>query len=440
MQDNVKQFKYLLTISFAWILPVALWWATISEPNKRDFANRANEILGDSKKTITAFEQEYGSVPTNLSMLRSFAKLRNKSFAPYDTNGQRLDYVRFDKRHYLLRSFGQDGEQDHGKSLDDHVVGRVQGIPEKPYSHIKKDKNIETYDSALLLGSKSPDGKWYAQLYIDKLSGAKRLAVRKIGNNKFYLIVYHDGVEEFRWIPGSPYIIFTATSSGRYQDGLFLWDLTNDKVVDVMKISKVFSKNIETLFKGIDKLHLSLVKLDENQRKLYFLIYPNHEEALSPFQWVGMSSIFTLDIDSVLKEPIRPVIEEYQTKETYSILSSFWKSKEYSEDGLLTQKSYTKVRKQNLKQRLKSWNAFVEKHYHTPVSSYAIWRWVLDHMKALTVDDFKSDRVQIMKNLKDLSVLLIKDRTAPSYLRFLSLYIHDQAQKGQTKWLIQPSH
>jgi len=434
--DSTNYYKYLLAIAFAWICPIVLWWATIAQPNDRDFNLRTDEILEQGKQTVVQFEADFGAVPTNLSMLRSFAKLSNESFAPYDTNNQRLDYVRFDDSHYVLRSFGKDGFQNHGKSSDDRIIGRVIGVPRFPYLNSRQSSvRTNAYDSGLLLGSVSKDKRWYAQLYVDKLTGSKKLVTRDLKRKNHYLIAYHDGIEEFYWVPGSQKIIFTATSSGRYQDGLFIWDLTTDKTVDILKAAKTFSPNIEALIGNIDRLHLSLLKLDIRSQKLYFLMFPNLYEPLSPYRWIGMSSIFTLDLRSVSQKAPRPIIQEYIPDETYSLMKSFWKSADFPSSGTLVQRKYTKVRVQNMKKRLEIWSPFVKKHFQTPISGYAMWRWIMDHIEAYGDKRYVSLKGQILANLKQLSELLAKDRVAPSYLRSLAHFVYQHADANRIKWL-----
>ncbi len=439
-KDSSSYYKYLLVIAFAWICPIALWWATIAQPNDRDFNLRTDEILQQGKQTVTDFEAKFGAVPTNLSMLRSFAKLSNASFAPYDTNNQRLDFVRFDDSHYVLRSFGKDGFQNHGKSSDDRLIGRVIAVPKSQYTDSRQNSfRTHAYDSGLLLGSVSNDKRWYAQLYVDKLTGSKRLVTRDLSRKDHYLIAYHDGVEEFYWVPGTQKIIFTATSSGRYQDGLFLWDLSTDKTVDVLKAAKTFSPNIEVLLGDVERFHLSLLKLDKQSNKLYFLMFPNQHRPLSPFSWIGMSSIFTLDLASVTLKSPRPKIKEHILDETYSLMKAFWKSTNFPSAGTMTQKKYTKLRLQNVKKRLELWSPFIKENYHTPISGYATWRWIIDHLEAYGDQRYESLKDQIIINLKQLSELLARDRVAPSYLRSLAHFVFQRVESDQIDWLL-PQH
>ena len=434
---RTNYYKYLLAIAFAWICPTALWWATIAQPNDRDFNLRTDEILQNGKQTVTEFEAEFGAVPTNLSMLRSFAKLSHESFAPYDTNNQRLDYIRFDDSHYLLRSFGKDGYQNHGKSSDDRMIGRVIAVPKYPYMDTKQNSlRINAFDSALLLGSVSMDKRWYAQLYVDKLTGAKRLVTRDLRRKNHYLIAYHDGIEEFYLLPGTQKIIFTATSSGRYQDGLFLWDLETDTTLDILKAAKTFSPNISALIGDIERLHLSLLKLDTQSNKLYFLMFPNLYKPLSPFLWIGMSSIFTLDLGTISGKSPRPLIQEYIPDETYSVMKAFWKSSDFPKVGTLTQKKFSRVRGKNLQKRLELWSSFVKSYYHTPVSGYATWRWIIDLLEAYSDERYKTVKNQIISNLKQLSELLARDRVAPSYLRSLAHYVYVNVEAGRIDWLL----
>ncbi|WP_457835994.1 hypothetical protein, partial [Staphylococcus aureus] len=49
-----------------------------------------------------------------------------------------------------------------------------------------------------------------------------------------FMVAPHDAVEEFLWLPAGDRIVFTATGSNRYRDGLYLWDLRTDSVINLL--------------------------------------------------------------------------------------------------------------------------------------------------------------------------------------------------------------
>jgi hypothetical protein len=222
----------------SWAVPLA--WVLAIPPSGAawDAEEATASQLGASQKLIERFVKDYGETPYSITELRTFATLRNENFSAYDAFGNRLEYIRLDPRLYILRSFGRDGRQNTPATPRDPAIGSLGKSRDKGlvYRFVRQNEPATTfYPAPLLVGADSPNSIWTARLYVDKTAGVKRLLVRHHGGDgAFFMVAPHDGVEEFVWMPSGYQIVFTAAQSSRYRDGIYLWNLLDDSMINLI--------------------------------------------------------------------------------------------------------------------------------------------------------------------------------------------------------------
>jgi hypothetical protein len=248
------------------------------------------------------FIEELGDTPDTLSELKAFARPRKENFTSHDPFGRLLQYIRLSHEHFVIRSFGSDGAQNTLDSVRDPSVGHWNEIPESTLVYrYKSEVSLNMYAPTLALGINSPDGQWFAQIYFDRMSGKKQLLVRHRTEQSFFMIANHDLVEEFLWLPDSSQILFTATSSARYPDGVYIWNLLTDQTVNLL------ANNQMNLMLGedfhVDSMYLSLSGISADGNKAYVYIEPRHSNELSPRQFFRFSKLYAISLDGSLFNP-----------------------------------------------------------------------------------------------------------------------------------------
>ncbi|MEZ4743117.1 MAG: hypothetical protein R3B45_11845 [Bdellovibrionota bacterium] len=222
----------LILLLICWALPLA-WVASYPyKGNNEDQNVKLKTHLNTSKTLIKNFYNEYEAVPQNLNELRAYARAKKEDFVPWDTYGQRLNYLRLSPDSWYLKSFGSDGQQNTLMTDEDFVVSSIDEESSQGIVH-DYNQNAILYNPVILLGSNSPQGNWFAKLYLDKTSSTRRLLVRHRAKNNYFMIAEHDTVEEFYWLPDGYRIIFSATGSSLYRDGIYLWNLINNKLTNI---------------------------------------------------------------------------------------------------------------------------------------------------------------------------------------------------------------
>jgi hypothetical protein len=186
-----------------------------------------NRVLAENHRILQSFVRVWADTPHSAAELAAFSK---GSFQFFDGYGHTIEYLRLSEENFLLRSFGQDGRQNILFRKADPGIHSLGQIPEG--SLVYKPKGEESrwriYPFPLLEGSFSPNGDWYAQVFADPITAQRKLLVRH-SEKPIYLIARHDFVEEFLWLPNSHSLVFTASMSGSYGSGLYVWDLSSDR-------------------------------------------------------------------------------------------------------------------------------------------------------------------------------------------------------------------
>jgi hypothetical protein len=187
-------------------------------------------LIKSNEKIIRNYVRAWGETPASLNDIRLYARQTGTQFVNYDVWGERLEYLRLGKVNYTLRSFGADGVQNRPGTRLDPGVFHWGLLLEKGLRYDEESGPMHARPSVVLFaGADDSRGLWHAKLFVDPISGSRRLLVRSRQKKNLYMLAPHDGVEEFLWVPGQQKIIFTASQSARYADGLYIWDLEKDE-------------------------------------------------------------------------------------------------------------------------------------------------------------------------------------------------------------------
>lgn len=247
IQKNQTDFNSLLTLFIFWIIP-AVWIATIPR-NKTPWQEEkfAKNMLKNGEFIINKFQNDFGYAPQTLSQIRVYALFLKKKFIPWDSYGQKFEYFNFDNNQWYLRSFGKDGRQNTLMTPQDLLVSKLNESKSEGVKHSYYNQSSR-YNPIILNGSYSFQDQWFAKLYQDYVSGSSKLVVRHSKKKDYFLIAQHDAIEEFYWLPDGYRIVYSASGSNRYKDGIYLWNLLNDETVQIFPeqpnlASSTFSSN-----------------------------------------------------------------------------------------------------------------------------------------------------------------------------------------------------
>jgi len=201
--------------------------------------------LRATERALELWRSKHGHYPGSLGAMMAAPEIRAKNPPFHDIAGNRLQYIRIGLDAFILRSFGSDslpalsaGPQDDVilESIASRDSGGMTLVADGHRVGSDASANLvefALYPPAASDGLWSPDGKWVARIASNPDNGEHRIIVMKEDHSRV-LISPHDRVEEFLWETGSePSLIFSATGSDLYDDGIFRWRLSAGEHADV---------------------------------------------------------------------------------------------------------------------------------------------------------------------------------------------------------------
>ncbi len=228
--------KYILLI-----FPI-FWLALI--PVKLDFSWSTASTLEKLKLmqlAIDKFRTQYHRFPESSSEIRSYILAQGITFTPYDYFGMRVQYMSLSNDEYFVKSFGPDQIINHPGGEKDLTIVKMKAQKRIPASQESKTNHLmKLFPAPLLVGNRPRNKNYYARIITENINHSRRLIVRGLTDNNFIITSFHDGVEEFLWLGDGHTIVFSANGSPRYQDGIYLWDITNNSTVNIL--SKVVAR------------------------------------------------------------------------------------------------------------------------------------------------------------------------------------------------------
>jgi len=432
-----------------------------------------SERLIAAEHLVEVFIKELGEVPPSLAELKVFARATGRSINLHDGWGARFDYLRLDSRHFVLRSFGRDGLQNTLVSAPDEGVFRSGTLPTT--SLVAKWRTRfepQGYPAAMLLGADSPNHVWHARLFVDPLAGTRRLLVRRRDTTNLHMFAPHDSVEEFLWLPGGHQLVFTATGSARWRDGIWLWNLLNDSIVNLLDANAASNDQQAGARPSgqpgtptsatPNQWFLSLLGVTVAPQVVYAAVVPRGVDApLDPAVLYSAAAIRAWVIaDPTDDETVRPVpVDLPQSVTTTDILARISKSasggdddpgnpKDLREDGesadtvagTRTQKTWAALpRSGNKEQVLGAWSDFAEKNAASPLFPYALWQLTgfyaeasrISQEQALSSADGKNPSEALRTFGAEIAKAASALPMAPLYVRAMAGHQYGQLLRGE---------
>lgn len=431
-----KLLPWVALVLVFWVPPAA--WVALAQPRflqaSRPLAV-SKQRLSAAAQALRSYMEAHKKLPATFQMLRAFARAEALAFSSYDGYGQRLDYVRLDPRHYILRSFAADGTQNTLGGVPDVGVVSWGERPDRPIGYrTPRGPRIELYPAALLEGCDSPDGNSHARLFVDAETLTRRLVVRLKARGEFFMVAPHDRVEEFFWLPSSHKIAYTATGSTRHRDGLYLWDLDDDSVENLSDLARG-ALPISPAARGAN-LWLSLAGVSEIGPTVYVFAGPRHDGTLDPAQFFVDANLFGFQLSAggakgakvLTGEALKGLSFQAPYRKPLSLGTGL-----DATGGTKAQLDWLKLGFEgNLENILLNWHAFAESHAESPIFPYALWL-----LSSLYGESFEqlarlhSKDADVLRTFgTEISRALINLELAPTYLKSLALFTHEQLMDG----------
>ncbi|MEN9834931.1 MAG: hypothetical protein RL011_1124 [Pseudomonadota bacterium] len=417
---------------FGLIFPI--FWVVMTLPSMLPFQalNRTKQFLKEDAGALQLFFGKYDKTPDNLNVLRSFAAGFSLPFEVYDPFGERIDFIRLDDRHFILRSFGTDQVQNNlASAVDIAVVSWGERAGEPLVYAYPNSPRPEFYPAALLPGAESPSHQLLAKLFADPVSHARRLVVRHLKRDGLYMVAPHDGVEEFFWLPAGDRLIYSATGSTRYRDGLYLWNLNTDTVVNLLE--KVRAPTLRGVAQGADAYWLALAGVSEKGPVVYFYLRPRHAGGLSPVEFFDKSSIVAIAVPEKGK-PRLANYEEFPNAAAMGAIGSAYVTKStLAGRGTSLQQDWLELTTSNdLEQLLTSWHDISEESVGTALYPYSLWMLSNLYGESATTSGAlgKREREVLRSYGTEVARALINYPLAPSYLKGLALFNYEELMAG----------
>jgi hypothetical protein len=411
--------------SLSWFIPI--FWTTLSLSAAHGFLqwNKTRTTLTEFQHWIERFETDYHRLPYQLAEVRALARAHDQDIAPYDNYGMRLQYLPLTDKDYLIKSFGRDEQENRPHTSVDTTVSTMSQKPETFIQPEGLQQSIpQFYQPAFLEGTQSPQTGLIASVEIQPQFHLRQLLVRSPKNSDFYMVAFHDMVEEFLWLPSGLELVFTAFGSQRYEDGIFYWNLKDNTIHNMLpELRRQFWKDLpeDWLFYG------SLSHISHDPALIYLILAPAGSEELNPKEFYSFNNLLAIPINEGLARKV-----EAQRIQTDLAFTAF--DYDLAQDRLLkTAEMASPVQQEWLalslegdtEELLSSWQDFSSNHPTSPMCVYGLW-WVSsvynDAFRYLTEQG--SAEAQVIRGFGiEMSEALIGMPAAPRYLRAMGRYL-----------------
>lgn len=366
----------------------------------------------------------WGVVPETLNELRLFARENGRRLNSYDAWGERIDYLRLDPVNYLIRSFGEDGIQNRPNSDVDLGVSHLgplepQGLQYNAHEGVAHPR----LSAVLFAGSSDDSGKWAAKIFVDPMSGAKHLIVRSQQQKDLVMMANHDGVEEFLWLPNHEKIVFTASHSLRYPDGLYVWDLKTDDFYNLFN-EEQGGATIE--MNGEQKrLHMALAYVTATTPSQIGVFEASAVQSrLDPKKFFHPQSLHVFILDQVIKH-IRPLPDAATKASVHD--TEFLGSMTVVQGGTGTaiQKAWLGLPMGgDWEESMIAWQDFAAQHSKTQLAPYAVFGLSIFYSDAAAVAGLASKEGKAFAGLSaEMGNTLNSISSAPGYLRAIGAWL-----------------
>lgn len=409
---------------FGLLLPSMWIFLTLlaSPTSSRQYA-RNERVLTEMQEYIYAFEKSFQSLPADLAELRAYIRTQGRRFAPYDPWGSRYQYEQLTSEWFFVKSFGSNTSENNFASYADPSYIHMEDLPRRPPIKLASSQSaLNFYPGPLLLAAQSSSSPYVAELVINPNSQAKRLLIRNLLDDRFILPAFHDQVDEFFWLPSGYEMVFVASGSKRYEDGIYLWNLVNNSTRNILPDLKEQFPEIDR-----DQLYIALSSVDTASNRLFFFIKPMERAYLNPAAFYHTSNLY----GAVL--PPQAENDEPRYKRYDSAGFSIFQ-RQINPQGLLidnfegypAQQDWLNLPNEGAVQVvLENWQNYCAKYRELPVLPYCLW-WLssLYHDTFHLLRQTKPNEAHVLRNFGvEMAGALDQLDSAPDYLRAMGLYL-----------------
>jgi hypothetical protein len=425
-------WRALLIAAPFWVAPAA--WVSLTPPFSAPLTpvGDTRAALKDSRDALKTYVEQRGKTPTDGAELRAWSRAEGRRTASYDGWGQRISYLRLDDRHYLLRSFGADGVQNTvGTETDMGFVHWGESAANGLSYRMTPSLDPDLYPAALLAGADAPNGgAWHARVFVDPVNQVRQLVVRHRTKEGVFLVARHDAVEEFLWLPDGERLVFSATGSTRHRDGLFLWDLRDDSVVNLFDLVPD-SVPISPAARG-HGLFLALAGVAESGPTVAAWMAPRHDGSLDPRTFFTPEKLVAFKVPAkggqalqftptVFSPTVQPLDRTYST------------SGRIVGKGTSSQRTWLSLPLSgDVEQVLLAWHRHSERAARSPLFPYGLWvlASLYGDSYALMLDKGSKDADVLRTFGTEIARALVNYPLAPSYLKGLGLFAYESLMDG----------
>jgi hypothetical protein len=441
-----------------WISIISLWlllalWILLSPPFTGPInpVKNTQAVLEQLRLNLLDYKAQFKEFPNNLGELRSFVFSKGKLLSLFDAYGERIDYLRLDDSSFLIRSFGEDGIQNTAGSPKDIGLINWGTLPHGGAFYQSRPELIpHFYRAPSLLGLDSPDGSWQGRLFTQKKDQTRHLAVRHRLKQDLIMIAPHDRIEEFYWVSPNA-LVFTGTESYKMKDGIYLWNLIDDSIVDLLRsVTQNGGKEVSKLPILADQAErgywLTLAGFNAKTKQLYAYITAKNGYMLNPLSFFSAENFFEYTLH---EDPRQIKSRQISHGEFYDIIAP----KKFDHTPLTEklslglpfvskkpkalpiQESWLKLPKSGrLEPSLLAWQQFSIQNAKTPLFAYSLWYLIsLYNESFLLVKPINARESEILRTYgAEISQALMNDVMAPGYLRAMGAFCYQTLIKGQS--------
>lgn len=401
-------------------------WIVASEVHL-DVRNRlaaTNALIRGNDKLVQNHVRAWGEAPESLNELRLFARQTASRYGAFDAWGERIEYLRLGKVNYTIRSFGADGVQNRPGEEPDPGVFRWGPMEEHGLRYNLDDAAMQSRPSVVLFaGADDASGKWHAKLFVDPKSGVKRLLVRRRDDQNFFMLAPHDGVEEFLWVPGQNKIVFTASQSARYADGVYLWDLNSDEALNLLTVDAGAS----ALDPGNKQqgFHVAMSTMRaSNPPSVAVFAMPSRESLLDPSRFFHPSNLHVYTLGEKITH-VAPDTDAANKPTLYDLSFLGTATVNAGGQGSALQKAWLRLPMGGeWEKAILAWQDFASRHGKTQLAPYAVWGLANFYSDAAKRAGISSKDGQIFKSYSvELGRALSNMVVAPGYARAIGAWM-----------------
>ncbi len=429
-------------MALAWVFPALLVATSPPFMKARRPQKDTRDALAEVNKTLRGFLEKNKQTPSDLNVLRAYAKAERKPFTAYDAYGARLDYVRLGEERYILRSFGEDGVQNSLDSAPDLGIVHwgVRARTGLNYRYTSAPQ-LDIFPAVLLEGADSPNRQWLARLFIDPATRDRRLVVRHKSKSDLFMVAQHAGVEEFLWMPSGYQVVFTATGDHRYRDGIFLWDLVEDRLTNLLDLTSGDLAGTLSPTGRPAKLALSLAGVSVGGPTVYAYFADRRDVPIDPAVFFSKARLLTFVVPEKKGASMRhvPTANADVTPGTppftrlLDLTTHVHGEKQLATGGLKVQRTWLRLKLQgDMEKVLLAWHGFSEHQAGSPLFPYCLWFLSSIYSESFSVlASGQSRDADVLRTYgTEVARALVNYPLTPSYLRGLALFTYENLMEG----------